>query len=357
MKKIVTILIIMVCLSIIGSVCLYADEAEENAYKSAVSLYDQKEYTKAAIEYVTFLDKYPTSLHKADVLLKSAELSESIEGAIKYYKKVINNFAGSDFEAQAVFDLAKLYYAEGSYNKVRKYLNIEISKFPTSSWIEETYYLLMLCESTERNTTLFEKTYNEYNTKKFEIFTTRVNMAYAGFVFENGKYDKALALYRGLIEKNNGKDKYVYMPLVYVNAAKAAQKIGETAGADNFIKKLKNKYPQSIEAKSDIRLTQNIGIEVNQTQGVKNHDVVDSTFAKQKGFYTIQIAAYSNKRLCDLTAEKMIGKKYEVFVKKDGKFYKLSVGRFVSKKEAEGFALEFVKKEHLNSYLVKQSWN
>ena len=215
----------------------------------------------------------------------------------------------------------------------------------------------MLCESTERNTNLFEKTYNEYNTKKFYIFSTRVNMAYAGFVFENGKYDKALVLYRSLIEKNNGKDKYVYMPLVYVNAAKAAQKIGETAGAYKFMKELKNKYPQSMEAKSDISLTQNIGSEANQIQGVKKHDMADASLTKQKGFYTIQIAAYSNKRLCDLTAEKMVEKKYEVFVKKDGKFYKLSVGRFTNKKDAESFALDFVKKEHLNSYLVKQSWN
>ena len=42
MKKLVTILIIIFSLSIIGSSFLHADEAEENAYKSAVSLFDKK---------------------------------------------------------------------------------------------------------------------------------------------------------------------------------------------------------------------------------------------------------------------------------------------------------------------------
>jgi tetratricopeptide (TPR) repeat protein len=267
---------------------------------------------------------------------------------------VINDFPGTENEAEAVFDLARLFYAQEDYKKARAYFNVIITKFPSMVYVEESYYLLMLCAKAGKDAAVFEKAYDEYNAKGFFTFKNRVNLAYAGYLYESGKYAKALLAYKELIEKTQGKDRNIYMPLVYSNAAKAAGKAGDLQAAEMLESDLKFKYPDSPEAKGEAAKA-TPGTEGVVTR-IKPEKTVVAAPEAPKAFYTVQIGAYSNKRFCDLTAAKLKEKKYEVFVKQDGKFFRLSVGRFATKQEADAFAPGFAKKEKLKSWLVKQGW-
>ena len=354
MRKITAVLAILLGAFTAVSGAFYANMVEEDAYLGASAFFEKKDYGAAAKEYAAFLEKFPESKYRAASMLKMAELSENAEDAMKYYNKVINDFPGSEVEAEAVFDLAKLFYAQEDYKKARAYFNIIITKFPSMVWVEESYYLLMLCAKAGGDGTIFEKAYDEYNAKGYFSFKNRVNMAYAGHMYDSGKYAKALMLYKELMEKTQGKDKNIYMPLVYYNSADSARKTGDTQGAEMFESDLKFKYPDSPEAKGEAaKATPGMGGIVSQVIPAKTPLPAAGT----KEFYTVQIGAYSNKKLCDLMAEKLEAKKYVVFVKKDGNFFRLSVGRFATKQEADAFAPGFAKKEKLKTWLVKQSWD
>lgn len=359
MKKTTVVLMMLLGIYTAAGAAFYGNMVEEDAYLSASSLFEKKDYTAAAAEYAAFLEKFPESKYKAPSMLRMAELSVSAEEAMKHYNMVINGFAGSEYEAEAVFDLAKLFFAQEEYKKARAYFNIVISKFPSMVWVEESYYLLMLCAKAEGDTAIFEKAYDEYNSKGFFTFKNRVNLAYAGHLHETGKHPKALALYKELIDKTQGKDKNIHMPLVYRNAAESAKKAGDIQSAEMMESDLKFKYPDSPEAKGETaKAAPGAGGTVSQVKPGKTPvQEAAPAAAAAKEFYTVQIGAYSNKRLCDLMAEKLEAKKYVVFVKKDGKFFRLSVGRFATKQEADAFAPVFAKREKLKSWLVKQSWD
>jgi tetratricopeptide (TPR) repeat protein len=361
MRKLTAVLILLLCATAPACGSFYAGMVEEDAYLSASSLFEKKDYHAAAKEFASFLEKFPDSKYKAASLLRMAELSENAADAMKYYNTVINGFPGTESEAEAVYDLAKLFYAQGDYKKARVYFNIVITKFPSMVWVEGSYYMLMLCAAAEGDAVIFEKAYDEYNARGFFTFKTRADLAYAGHMFDSGKFDKALVLYRGLIDKTQGKDKNIYMPLVYRNAAEAAKKTGDVSGAEMLESDLKFKYPGSAGPNEEAVKAAPSGdgkADLEQPAimpaGKQRHKTVQKE--GPRGFYTVQIGAYTNKRFCDQTAEKLSGKKYEVFVKKSGKFYKLSVGRFETRQDAEDFAPGLAKKEKLKSYLVKQGW-
>jgi TolA-binding protein len=364
MKKIMLFVMIFTAASVFACASFYGNMIEEDAYLKANANFNNKDYEGAANDFTAFLEKFPESKYRAAALLKMAELSENIEDSIKYYNTVINDYPKSESEAEAVFDLAKLFYAQGGYKKAHDYFNVIISKFPSMIWAEESYYMIILCSLEEKDASAVEKAYSEYNDKKFFTIKDRVNAAYAGYLMSSGNYLKALDLYREVIAKTSDKDKNIYMPLVYKNAAEAAKNTGDTSGAEKLEGDLKLKYPDSPEAKG----TSEAAIE-GQDAGESDYVTIKAdnkkTVVKRqktgvktapKEFYTIQIGAYSNKKICDLTAAKFQEKKYDVFVKKDGKFYKISLGRYGTKAEAEAAAPQIAKKERLKSYLVKQVW-
>lgn len=353
MKKTLVILAVILGAYNFASGAFYGNMVEEDAYLSASSAFEKSDYDGAAAQYSAFLEKFPESKYKAASLLKLAELSENTEDAQKYYNKVINEFPGKESEAEAVYDLAKLFYAQDDYKKAAVYFNIVTAKFPSMIWVEESYYMLLLCALAGHDTAVFEKTLDEYKTKGFFTFNTRVDFVYAGYLFDTGKYDKALALYKELIDKTQGKDKNIYMPVIYLNAAEAAKRIGDLTDSDRMESDLKYKYPDSLEARGNkVSAAPTQAATMEQMQTIKIPADKDET----REFYTVQIGAYSNKRFCDLTAAKLKKDKYDVFEKKDGKFYKLSVGRFKTREEADAFAPALAKKEKLKTYLVKQGW-
>lgn len=72
--------------------------------------------------------------------------------------------------------------------------------------------------------------------------------------------------------------------------------------------------------------------------------------------FTVQIASFKKKSLADKMVEELAGKKYKGFImskdlKEAGVWYRVYVGQFNSKKEAEAM-LETIKKDYKGSFII-----
>jgi len=126
-----------------------------------------------------------------------------------------------------------------------------------------------------------------------------------------GKYKKAKAAYKSALRKKNEKR---FLPLIYLRLAQISAKEGNWQKEKEFIDKIKREYPNSIEKE------------------------LAQALEKRGFFFTIQVGAFVNfKNAYSLLKE--LKKKYPAYLVKERKgkivFYKVRVGKFKKRKEAE----------------------
>jgi cell division septation protein DedD len=354
MKK--TVLLAMMMAAAAASFgAFYANMGEEDAYLSAMDSFDKKDYSTAQKGFDEFLQKFPDSKYRPNAMLKAADMKEETADKDRAYSEVIKDYPNSEFEAEAVFSLGRMYYVVGNYKKSRELLNIILNKYRNMVWVEESYYYIVLCYLAEKNYDLMDKAYMEYSQNK-DYFKQKKKMelAYADSLLERAKFPEAAAIYKGLMDSAESQDKSLYMPAVYKKAAMAYERAGDGKTAGIISTDLKLKFPDSVEATGqDTKPVQTAAV---QAQATPKPEATAAAAGAVKSFFTVQIGAYSNKKFCDITAKKYEDKKYPVFIKKEGKFFRIMVGKLATKEEAEVYAKDFIKKEKLKNYLVKQGW-
>ena len=208
------------------------------------------------------------------------------------------------------------------------------------------------------------KYYADYNgNKAFYMFRNRIKQAYADSLYFLAKYQDAEKLYREIIS-DGGNEKYIYLPAVYARLISCLDIQGNKSEKDNFVFDLRQKFPDSTEAKAgdEVKADETPAQGVPDAINPAGTNVAAAATAEMPGkarsgvFYTVQIGAYANKKFAEFDSAKLEKKKYKVFMKSDGKFIKVMVGKFHSKPEADEFARTFSKKEKIKNYLVKQAW-
>ena len=136
-----------------------------------------------------------------------------------------------------------------------------------------------------------------------------VKLADTYFLEENFIYAKSR--YEEIKRKYSG---FNYQPLVYLRLAQIASKQGDWKSKDEYIRKIKKKYPLSPEAEFAAQL------------------------AEHKNFFTVQVGAFTNGKNAQ-TLKEELSKKYAVYIKEDIKgrsiFYKVRVGMFKERSQAE----------------------
>ena len=145
------------------------------------------------------------------------------------------------------------------------------------------------------------------------------------------------------------------MPGVYAKIIDSYKNVGKEYEAGQYEKELKEKYPKTKEAEGK---TQDSDIVfVSDPTPAPAKIIVEDTGSNEKTyFFTIQIAALTSKKFTDAAVSKYEKKGYDVYVKKSGKFYKIQIGRFETRKEAEKAASALSKKEKIKNYLIKQGY-
>jgi TolA-binding protein len=350
MKKFIIAIVFLTAASL-SYATFYTSMVEEDQYLAAMKLYDAGDFSGAEKGFDDFILKFPDSKYTPAAMLKSADLKENTDEKELAYGKVIKAYPGSETEAEAVFSLGRLNYAGEKYKKAVEYFNTILDKYGKMIWAEESSYYLMLCYLAEKDYADLDKTYAAYSMNGgYFKQKKKVRLVYADSMFEREKYTDASAIYKELIDGYDPKENSINMPAIYKKAAQAYIKSGDAKTAQALADELKLKFPDSEEVSGPDKKAA-----AAVKGGIEKAKEPEKAAAPAQ-FYTVQVGAYTNKKFCDATAKQFEDKKYQVFVKKDGKFFRLNVGKFVTKGEADVFAADFAKKEKLKSYLVKQAW-
>jgi tetratricopeptide (TPR) repeat protein len=364
MKKIPAMILLAAAMLVFICAPSYA-MSEEDSYLQAMDLYNQKDFEKAKPLLQDFYNNFKDSKYRPNVMLKLAELETDFSKEEGMYKDIIKEKPDTEFEAEAVYSLGRLYFARDEYRKCEEYMGMVLGKFNNTVWIEPAYHYLMLSLNAQKKYDETAKLYSDYDgNKSFYMFRNRVKQAYADSLYLTAKYQEAGKLYREIISDSSN-EKYIYMPIVYARLISCLDNQGNSSEKDNFLYDLRQKFPDSPEAKAGENIkapgaaAEQTAVEPDKTDADRIPPVPvakKGVAAKSGVFYTIQIGAYANKKFAEFDAGKLKKKKYDVFMKADGKLTKVMVGKFPTKSEAEALAQELTKKGTIKSYLVKQAW-
>ncbi len=225
---------------------------------------------------------YALDLDKVKVNLLSAKYTE----AIKEGEKIL---AAS--RANSV-DLDELYYFLGlSYLKSGNYL---------------------------RASDIFEIILKEF---KDSWFKNQALLGLGDALFLKGDYPGAEGKYKELLNTENNQD---LLPALYYRLSQAGFKQGKTEQAGEYLNKLKNDFPQSLEVRLNRELFPQ-PVAPAQTGSVF--------------YYTVQVGSFSNKANAGNLVKKLQGYGYPAFaeegVSKDKINYRVRIGKFKSRAEAQ----------------------
>lgn len=329
---------------LLSSVFIYAVEIEEDAYITALEAYNKNDFKTAQKLLSEFIQKFPGSKYKAGVLLKLAQLENDFNTAIKMYDEIINNYPGTENEIEAIYLKGILFFTKEKYSDSKKEFEKIIEKFSESIWTEPSYYYLLLNNYTLKNYDEAEKVYKKYSEAGiYRNYRTRMDLSFANVLFSKGRYNEAAELYRAVIDKTNPDDKNIYLPYVYKQLIECYKKRNDTENIIKYENELKEKFPDSKEIFQENKFSE------------KGTATPVLPVNSSEEFFTVQIGAYTNKKFADIMYKKLLDKKYTVFLKQEGKFYKIQVGRFKTEKEADDYAKDLIKKEKLQTYLIKKA--
>jgi tetratricopeptide (TPR) repeat protein len=350
--------VLLGCISIIAM-------SEDEAYLAAMDTYNKKDFDKARPLLQDFFDNYKDSKYRPNVMLKLAELETDFSKAEATYRDIIKDKPDTEFEAEAVFSLGRLYYGRNDYVKCEEEMGVVMGRFGNTVWIEPAYHYLMLSLNAQKKYGDTEKLYADYNSNKnYFMFKNRIKLAYADALYNESKYPDAIIVYRQVIEDGEH-EKYIYLPVVYAKIISCFDYTANASEKEKYVYDLKQKFPDSPEAKQGgaIKPAEDAlsgPTPSTQTAAAATPAVGEKAAAveKTKGgkFYTVQIGAYANRKFADYDAGKLKKKGYTVFYKAEGKFTKVMVGKLKTKAEADALAQELTKKGLIKSYLVKQAW-
>ncbi|MFH1061384.1 MAG: SPOR domain-containing protein [Candidatus Omnitrophota bacterium] len=157
--------------------------------------------------------------------------------------------------------------------------------------------------------------------------STKIYLGIADSYFMQHGYDKAISIYKQLLEKNNPD----YEAGLLFKLGKAYQKNSKWTQSKYYFDMLKQKYPQSFELAI---------VEKSSVGG---------------NFFTIQVGCFSNKENAEKLRDNLLAKDYDVYVtpfqSNGSELYRVRVGEFVSLLAAEHQELELKNVEHLPTHI------
>jgi len=156
--------------------------------------------------------------------------------------------------------------------------------------------------------------------------STKIYIAIADTYFMQHGYDKAISIYKQLLDNNTD-----YEAALLFKLGKAYQRNSKWTKSKYYFNKLAKKYPQSLE----------MGI-------VKKSSVGGN-------FFTIQVGCFSNQGNAEKLRKDLLAKGYSVFVtpfqSNGSKLFRVRVGEYVSLIAAEHKELELKNIEHLPTHI------
>jgi len=353
MKKFVLTAVIALAVSS----CTFAKPSEDDVFLKAMTLYNSKEYKNASAAFDTFLKDFPSSRYKPSALMKIAEAEENVDKKKELYEKIIKEYPGTEYEAEAVYSLGRMYYAMAEDKKAEEYLGAVMGRFPNTVWIEPAYYYMILSLDGQGRQEEAKKLYADYNGGKgYYMYKNRIELAYANILFKQAKFGEAVFAYQNVIDKTEDTEKYIYLPDVYQKLAESYRKSGNVEKAKDAQSAFLKRFPAADRAEDSPESVTKTGAvtEVDPITNTSPAQAVpaENIQAERVEYFTVQVGAFSLEKNAELEKESLAKKGVKAEVVKDGNFYKLKTGKFRTKAEAESFA----RGKGLKNYLARKDF-
>ncbi len=346
-------------IAVLFSSACYAGEDED--YITAMEAYNRQEYKEAGRLLAGFTEKYPSSRHLPNAMVKLGELAGDFDSAASLYDLVMAKFPNTEYEAEAIYRAGMLYYAKADYKRAEDYFNKVISRFSNMVWSEPCYYYLMMCKNGRGLYDETLKLHKDYKDIKYYVYRNRADAAAAYALTKKGNHAEAAALYEAIIKNDVDSEKYLTAPDIYLKAAASLEAAGKKQEAENYRKKGAEKYP-SYPGFGKVSVPESMPSPAAAVEAAKPAPTPVRTAAAAakkedtKVFYTVQVGAFSTLKNAEALRDTLNKSKRNAFIKSEGRLHKVLAGRFATKEEADRFAEKMVKEDKLKSWLVKQGW-
>jgi len=126
-----------------------SSKSADNIFNEATSLIQQKKYNEALNKFKTVVEQFPSSPKTADAMFEIAKLyqgkvvknigeKESLVEAVKYYKKVYDNFPNSKIAPKSLFMAGFIEANElNDYDSAKKTYNTYLEKYPKDELVKD----------------------------------------------------------------------------------------------------------------------------------------------------------------------------------------------------------------------------
>ncbi len=332
---------------------------EEDAYIEAMDKYNKKDYSASMPRFQKFLDNFPNSKYRPVALLKIADMTEDYVRKKEIYERVIKENPGSEYEAEALFSLGKMYYARGNMQKCEEYMDIVAGKYPDTVYMEPVYYYSALALNAQKKWNETKKKYDEYISKGYYQYKTRMELVLGDACFSTAEYKKAAESYQKVLDSDETKEREIYRPAVYRKLAEALRKSGDEKGAEKVLDDFRYKYPDAFNS-SGLKISTTPAFAADAPSAKLSPTATPSAvkvdFKKQaavktnNGTFTLQLGAFGSEKNAKKLEAEFKKKGIRVRIEKAGNLYRVRTGHFKTKAEAENFA----KRNSIENYVIKE---
>lgn len=358
----------MILLTALFSSLCHAGEDED--YIAAMEAYNRQSYREAGKMFADFSEKYPSSRHMPNAMVKLGELAGDFDAAASVYDMVMAKYPNTEYEAEAIYRSGMLYYAKADYRRAEDYFNKVISRFSSMVWSEPCYYYLMMCKNSRGAYEETLKLYKDYRDIKYYIYKNRAIAAAAHALSKTGKHAEAAALYVEITKGDLDSERYLIAPDIYLKAAASFELAGRKEEAEEYRLKGAERFPEYGAFKTGAASpgkTPDTAVVYTQQEGLSEKPAVtpaktqvsaaaQTVKHETKVFYTVQVGAFTTLKNAEIMRDKLNKSKRNAFIKSEVKMHKVLAGKFETKEEADKYAAKMAKEEGLKSWLVKQGW-
>ncbi len=349
--------VIITAMALLLPLAIFAKPSEDDVFLKAMAVYNSKDYKGASSAFENFLSEFPSSRYKPSALMKIAEIEEDVTKKKELYDRIIKEYPATEYEAEAVFSLGRMYYAMAEDKKAEEYLGTVMGRFSNTVWIEPAYYYMILALDGQSRQEEALKLYADYNNGKgYYMYKNRIELAYANILFKQGKFGEAVFAYQNVIDKTEDTEKYIYLPAVYQKLAEAYRKSGNTEKAKDAESALLKRFPSAETHEEAAESVTKTGA-VTEVDPITNTSPAQAPTPENKAqsgieYFTVQVGAFSLEKNAELEKENLAKKGVKAEVVKDGNFFKLKTGKYRTRAEADNFA----RGKGLKNYLVRKDF-
>lgn len=194
LKNVFVLLCFLVSAGLTKAQNSYTQQEEEQLFRKATELTEQRNYSAARLAYQDFLIKTPTSIRRAEAEygMTSAALKAGNKDGEALALTFIEKYPAHTKTNNTRLELAQSFYQSQKYAKAISYFSkVDFNLFPQEQQMEGKFQFAY-CYFTDRKLT---EALQYFNQVKFTAhpYTAAANY-YAGFIeYGEGRYDEALA--------------------------------------------------------------------------------------------------------------------------------------------------------------------